>query len=147
MKKLTLPVAAAFLLTACGNTQIEHCSNVYDPVEKGNVDAMNADKGPKYNPFFIPKMIADIPTEGAAEEILKEGADPAAANDSISEGISPSDVDENGEVIAPEEGGKASLSEQAELEQIDENTNRRTSDEARRKQEEAQRRALEEMNK
>jgi glucose dehydrogenase len=138
MKKLTLPVAAAFLLTACGNTQIEHCSNVYDPVEKGNVDAMNADKG---------EVISEIPTEGAAEEILKEGADPAAANDSISEGISPSDVDENGEVIAPEEGGKASLSEQAELEQIDENTNRRTSDEARRKQEEAQRRALEEMNK
>ena len=138
MKKLTLPVAAAFLLTACGNTQIEHCSNVYDPVEKGNVDAMNADKG---------EVISEIPTEGAAEEILKEGADPAAANDSISEGISPSDVDENGEVIAPEEGGKASLSEQAELEQIDENTNRRTSDDARRKQEEAQRRALEEMNK
>lgn len=138
MKKLTLPVAAAFLLTACGNTQIEHCSNVYDPVEKGNVDAMNADKG---------EVISEIPTEGAAEEILKEGADPAAANDSISEGISPSDVDENGEVIAPEEGGKASLSEQAELEQIDENTNRRTSDEARRKQEEAQRRALEEMSK
>lgn len=138
MKKLTLPVAAVFLLTACGNTQIEHCSNVYDPVEKGNVDAMNADKG---------EVISEIPTEGAAEEILKEGADPAAANDSISEGISPSDVDENGEVIAPEEGGKASLSEQAELEQIDENTNRRTSDEARRKQEEAQRRALEEMNK
>lgn len=138
MKKLTLPVTAAFLLTACGNTQIEHCSNVYDPVEKGNVDAMNADKG---------EVISEIPTEGAAEEILKEGADPAAANDSISEVISPSDVDENGEVIAPEEGGKASLSEQAELEQIDENTNRRTSDEARRKQEEAQRRALEEMNK
>lgn len=28
--------------------------------EEAGYYAMNADKGPKYNPFFIPKMIADI---------------------------------------------------------------------------------------
>ena len=28
--------------------------------EEAGYYALNADKGPKYNPFFIPKMIADI---------------------------------------------------------------------------------------
>lgn len=125
---------ALLLLSACGNTQIEHCTNEYDPVAKGNVDSLNAQKG---------EVISEIPDAGIAEQVLDEAKKQQEMADSVTS-PSPSDIDESGEVIPPEEGGPASLSEQAAIEEIEE-INRRTSEEARRQAEERQRKALEEM--
>lgn len=134
MKKIAVSVASALLLTACGNTQIEHCTNEYDPVAKGNVDSLNAQKG---------EVISEIPDAGIAEQVLDEAKKEQEEADTTAT-VQPSDIDESGEVILPEEGGEVSISEQAELEEI-EDINRRTSEEARRQAEERQRRALEEM--
>lgn len=134
MKKMTLPVACALMLTACGNTQIEHCTNEYDPVAKGNVDSLNAQKG---------EVISEIPDAGIAEQVLEEAKKEQEMADTTAT-VVPSDIDESGELVLPEEGGEVSISEQAEREEIEE-VNRRTSEEARRQAEERQRKALEEM--
>lgn len=135
-KTVYISVCAALgLLTSCGNTQIEHCTNEYDPVEKGNVDSMNAQKG---------EVVSEIPEAGEAERILDEAIrEQQQATDSVA---AQAEYDENGELIAPEEGSVISISEQVELEQIGSvNENRRTSEQAKREQAERERRALEEM--
>lgn len=140
MKKPLLISAALLLglLTSCGDTQLEHCTNEYDPVVKGNVDSMNSQKG---------EVVSQIPDAGIAEQVLDEAEKEETLPDSLQTETLPSDIDESGELIAPEQGGEASLSEKAELEQIGEDVNRRTSEEAQREQAERQRKALEEMNK
>lgn len=124
-------------LCSCGDTQIEHCTNEYDPVAKGNVDSLNnAQKG---------EVISEIPEAGIAEQVLDEAdKEEKAMPDSLAGALLPSDIDESGEVIAPEKGGEVSISEKVEQEEIGE-TNRRTSEEAKREQAERQRKALEQM--
>ncbi|MCM1005161.1 MAG: hypothetical protein NC402_02565 [Prevotella sp.] len=142
MKKPSLYIsalAALWLLTACGDTQIEHCTNEYDPVEKGNVDSLNAEKG---------EVVSEIPEAGEAEKVLDEAKkEQGLPQDSLNIELSTAEYDENGELIAPEQGAEISLSEQAELEVIGEvkDKNRRTSEEAKREQAERERKALEEM--
>lgn len=138
MKLHIISVSALLsLLCSCGNNKIEHCTNEYDPVAKGNVDSLNnAQKG---------EVISDIPEAGIAEQVLDEADQlEKAATDSLPATPLPSDIDESGEVIAPEKGAEASISEKAEQEEIGE-INRRTSEEAQREQAERQRRAIEQM--
>ena len=88
------------LLCSCGNNKIEHCTNEYDPVAKGNVDSLNnAQKG---------EVISEIPEAGIAEQVLDE-ADKLEKEetDSVITAPLPSDIDESGELIAPEKGGEA----------------------------------------
>lgn len=120
--------AGISLLTACGDTQIEHCKNVYNPVEKGNVDSISAQRG---------EVVSEIPTSGSAEELMREAQKPA---DSMTYNPQPSDFDENGEEIAPgnDVGGEVTT---VNIEDI----NRRTSEEAQKEAAERQRKALEEM--
>ncbi|MCM1319393.1 MAG: hypothetical protein NC217_03315 [Muribaculaceae bacterium] len=132
-------LAVIAMLSSCGDTQIEHCTNEYDPVEKGNVDSLSAKKA---------EVVSEIPEAGEAEKALNEAKnEQSMATDSIGNSIG-TEYDEEGNVITPETGGEISLSEQAQLEEIGEvaNKNRRTSEEAQREQAERQRKALEEMN-
>lgn len=131
-------LAMSLGLVSCGDTQIEHCTNEYDPVEKGSVDSINAQKG---------EIVSEIPQAGEAEKLLNEAKREQVASPDSTANISVAEYDENGELIAPEQGGEVSLTEQAELEALDEvvNENRRTSEAAQREQAERQRRALEEM--
>ena len=120
-------VLALGLLAACGNTQLEHCTNAYDPVEKGNVDSMNQQQG---------EVVSEIPSAGAGQEAMRE-----AENDTTKNGPAPSEVDENGELVGADE----SLEQGQQLVNEEEEVNRRTSEAAQREAEERQRRALEEM--
>lgn len=122
--------AGLFLLTSCGDTQIEHCKNVYNPVEKGNVDSITARRG---------EVVSEIPTSGSGEELLREAQQPT---DSLRRASQPSDFDESGEGVLSEQGGAVSASDvEANIEDV----NRRTSEEAQREAAERQRKALEEM--
>lgn len=132
--RFILSAAVLSTLCACGDTQIEHCTNEYDPVAKGNVDSLNAQKG---------EIVSQIPEAGIAEKVLDEARQEQAKGDSLPT-VMPSDIDESGEVVMPETGGEISISEQVDLEGI-EDINRRTSEEAKRQAEERQRKALEEM--
>lgn len=135
-KKYLIPSALLALLSSCGNTQLEHCENEFDPVEKGNVDSLNAQKG---------EVISTIPEGGSAETMMQEAAAYREENtDSISSTPLPSDIDESGEAVAAEEGAEISISEKVEREQLEE-TDRRASEEAQRQSKERERKALEEM--
>lgn len=122
--------AGLFLFTSCGDTQIEHCKNVYNPVEKGNVDSITAARG---------EVVSEIPTSGSGEELLREAQLPS---DSVRRALQPSDFDESGEVVAPEQGvAVPDVDVNVDIEDV----NRRTSEEAQREAAERQRKALEEM--
>lgn len=138
MKKSIYFTAAALasLLSACGDTQIEHCTNEYDPVEKGNVDALNADKR---------EVVSEIPEAGIADQVIEETRREEAQTDSL--GTPVTEVDENGEVVLPEEGAQATPSEQVEKEEMKriEESNRRTGDKALRDQRKREEEALKAM--
>lgn len=124
---ICLGASALCLLTACGDTQLEHCTNYYDDVARGNVAEMEAEKV---------EVVSQIPEDNAGERLLSDTA----------QAVEEAPTEEELEAADPNEGDVEGVPVEAAPEEPNiEDVNRRTSEQAKKHAEELKAKALKEM--